>query len=206
METVDVLGHHGAQFTFFFELRKIKMGLVWSASPSVQLLPVVLEKDLRLPLEAVAAQQVFRRVPLEIDVVAVVKSVLASEIRYPAFRGPPRPAEENDLLRRADHLAQFNDFLICFHHAASPVSFILIVAETGAFFNIRAVITLPIDKSGEKREGVRSPRREKRFFLLTKLRTGCRIDTGSLPNLCGGAYYGRFWRQAERTRQHEGPH
>ena len=85
VQAVDILRDHALELSFCLHFSQLVMRLVGQDSPGIHLLPVKLIKDLGLSLQAGIAQQVFRLIGIEPDIVLIVQSVLAPEIRDPAL-------------------------------------------------------------------------------------------------------------------------
>ena len=62
VQTVDVLGHNGAQLALFLPLSEDSVRRVWFHSPGVQMAAVEIEEDIRFIPQAFIAQKIFRLV------------------------------------------------------------------------------------------------------------------------------------------------
>ena len=109
VQTVDVLCDHCGELAALFHLREFLVRDVRLDAATVHLLPVVLEKDFRLVVKTTVAQEIFRRVFIELYVVLVIKSVFASEIRDAALGGYPCSSEKDDGLCFVEDLLELLD-------------------------------------------------------------------------------------------------
>ena len=98
VKAVNILGDDPVKLPFFLHLSQFDVRSVGKAMPRVHFLAVEFKKYLRLMVEAAAAEKVFGLVPVEPDVVLIVKAVLTSEVRNAALCGNARAAKESNML------------------------------------------------------------------------------------------------------------
>ena len=101
-----------------FELGENLVGRVRPCAPKVHLAPVKREEDLRIVVEALPTQQIFRFVPRELRVLRVlrvlfrIQPVGTSEIGNSRLGRDPRPAEEGDSFAFVHHLPEEGEPLL----------------------------------------------------------------------------------------------
>ena len=85
VQSVYVLGDHAPQPARGFHLRKLSVGRIGFHCSGIQVLSVVVKKQLRLLTQAFTAEQIFRFIACKTPVLFLIESVFTPEIRNAAF-------------------------------------------------------------------------------------------------------------------------
>ena len=91
MEAIDVLSHHGPQFSCRLQFRQLPMGGVGFCIKTQHLVPIKPIKFLGVPVEKAAAQNGFRRPA----VLLIVQAIHTAKIWYSRLCGYSGAAEKN---------------------------------------------------------------------------------------------------------------
>ena len=111
MEPVDILSHDTDQFSFLFPGSQLHMRSIGFCIERKHLIPVKLEKLLRLCYKECMGQDLLRRIVIFL----VIQAVHTAKIGYSAFGGYTGPAEEYDA---AAFVYQFLQFFVS--HGRTP--------------------------------------------------------------------------------------
>ena len=112
MEAVDILRDYAVEFPRLLHLSKLIVGPVRLNACGIELLSVELIEDIRVIDKAVDAQEIFRTVSVELDVMLVIKAVFAPEIRDPALSRHACSAEENNMIAFSYYPVKFSNFML----------------------------------------------------------------------------------------------